>query len=83
MKNITQSYLSKHIHLGCGLGALLRMFFVLAIVSFRSFSGPREDEVEYHHVLFQEVDAEELAVAPPNYVYLDEKAPVAAEATAN
>lgn len=67
--------------LGCGLGVLLRMLFVLAVVTVRAIKGGRQqqeegEEVEYAHVIYEihDSDAEELAVPPPNYSYpVDEK----------
>jgi hypothetical protein len=60
--------------LGCGIGVLLRMFFVLSIVLYRSLRGS-EDEHEYEEVLVFEVDENESRrSAPPAYVYpVDEK----------
>ncbi|KAG6808082.1 hypothetical protein H0H92_005441 [Tricholoma furcatifolium] len=70
--------------LGCGLGVLLRMFWVLAVVSYRMIRGPRDEGREYTQVLFVEAynDEEPVAahapisvapgaVAPP--AYPDEK----------
>jgi len=76
--------------LGCGIGVLLRMFWVLAIVTFRAIKGPREDEHQYHHITIIEEyeDDSVVAVAPPTYVYpvdekvavdIDVKAPVTVE----
>lgn len=65
--------------LGCGIGVLLRMFFVLSVVLYRSLRGS-EEEHEYEEVLVFEVDENESRrSAPPAYIYpVDEK--VAAEA---
>ncbi|KAG6842956.1 hypothetical protein H0H87_008973, partial [Tephrocybe sp. NHM501043] len=61
--------------LGCGLGVLLRMFWVLVIVAFRVIKGPREDENKYTQILLvEEYTPEPAAVAPPTYTYSDEKA---------
>jgi hypothetical protein len=62
---------------GCGIGVLLRMVWVMIIVTARMIKGSRasaEDEVEYTLVFEQAlpVDAEEIAVPPPKYT--DEKA---------
>jgi len=65
---------------GAGLGVLLRMFYVLAVVAYRTArrSGREEEE---HYVLFVEEVEEDhhqptpVAVAPPSYT--DEKAPIA------
>lgn len=62
--------------LGCGLGVLLRMVWVLTLVSYRAIRGQQE-EPEYEHVLFDQYD-EVIALPPPNYV-IDEKVPVAEE----
>jgi len=51
--------------LGCGIGVLLRMVWVLAVISYRMIRGQREEE-EYHEVIFIE-DAEELILPPPQY----------------
>ncbi|KAM6501816.1 hypothetical protein JOM56_001793 [Amanita muscaria] len=63
--------------LGCGLGVLLRMLWVLSVISYRTFNGNRE--VQYT-VIHEYVDASETPVAPPTYTYVDEKA-VAKEET--
>ncbi|KAG5643312.1 hypothetical protein DXG03_001196 [Asterophora parasitica] len=63
--------------LGCGIGVLLRMLWVLAVVSYRFVKGPREDEQNrYTEILVVEEydDAEEVAPAPPTYTFVDEKA---------
>ncbi|KAJ7162332.1 hypothetical protein C8R46DRAFT_1194027 [Mycena filopes] len=61
--------------LGCGIGVLLRMFWVMAVLSYRMIKGPRpgsEDEDEYTFI--DSLDAEEIFVAPPTYTYpVDEK----------
>jgi len=64
--------------LGCGLGVLLRMMWVLAVISYRTIRGESEDENEYQHVLFEQYDAEDIVVAPPTYV-IDEKVPIVEE----
>ncbi|KAI0041462.1 hypothetical protein FA95DRAFT_1576341 [Auriscalpium vulgare] len=68
--------------LGCGIGVLLRMFYVLAVVLVRAVRGRslrgEEDDfdhVEYEGVLF--IDAEEIVVPPPQYT--DEKVAAAEE----
>jgi len=40
--------------LGCGIGVLLRMFWVLAVVTYRTFKGQHEDEHEYSPVVIIE-----------------------------
>ncbi|KAF8069895.1 hypothetical protein FPV67DRAFT_1623316 [Lyophyllum atratum] len=63
--------------LGCGIGVLLRMFWVLAIVSYRLIKGPKEDENKYTEIFVVE-EYEDAATAagpaPPTYTYSDEKA---------
>ncbi|KAF9483107.1 hypothetical protein BDN70DRAFT_929443 [Pholiota conissans] len=64
--------------LGCGIGVLLRMFWVLAVVAYRAVKR-RPEEDEYSHItIFEEVE-----VAPPHYTYpVDEKVAIeAAEPT--
>ena len=59
--------------LGCGIGVLLRMFFVLSVVLYRSFRGSN-DEPEYEEVLIFEVEENDARRAPPPYVYpVDQK----------
>ncbi|KAJ6483916.1 hypothetical protein C8R45DRAFT_757782, partial [Mycena sanguinolenta] len=54
--------------LGCGIGVLLRMFWVLAVLAFRAVRGPSSSGAEYAVVLEDEDDdAEEIFVAPPMY----------------
>ena len=57
---------------GCGIGSLLRMFYVLIVLTYRSFR-PREETLEASEIdiLFEEV---EDIPAPP--VYRDEKVAV-------
>ncbi|KAJ7162327.1 hypothetical protein C8R46DRAFT_1353293 [Mycena filopes] len=59
----------------CDIGVLLRMFYVMAVLSYRMIKGPRpgsEDEDEYTFI--DSLDAEEIFVAPPTYTYpVDEK----------
>jgi len=59
--------------LGCGLGVLLRMFWVLSVITYRTFNGNRREEVEYT-VIHEYIDASETPVPPPTYTYVDEKA---------
>jgi len=66
--------------LGCGIGVLLRMFWVLAIVAYRVIKRrPEEDEDEYTHItIFEEVE-----IAPPHYTYpVDEKVAIEPETKA-
>ena len=64
--------------LGCGIGVLLRMFWVLAIIAYRVVKRRSSDEDdEYTHiVMFEEV--EEAPAAPPSYP-VDEKLPILEE----
>ncbi|KAF9050474.1 hypothetical protein BJ165DRAFT_1342095 [Panaeolus papilionaceus] len=63
--------------LGCGIGVLLRMFYVLTILAVRSFKGRNSDEVQYSRVVVIEdyEDAErQITSPPPTYAYpIDEK----------
>lgn len=66
---------------GCGIGVLLRMFYVLTVVVFRAVRGGSSSAVElhegtYHEVMFE--DAEAIVVPPPQYT--DEKVTLAAAA---
>ncbi|KAJ7034045.1 hypothetical protein C8F04DRAFT_1260306 [Mycena alexandri] len=65
--------------LGCGIGVLLRMFWVMAVISYRLIKGARpaseSDEHEYA-VIGLDMDAEEIFVAPPMYTYPVEKVEV-------
>ncbi|KDQ55648.1 hypothetical protein JAAARDRAFT_37052 [Jaapia argillacea MUCL 33604] len=54
--------------LGCGIGVILRMFWVMAIVTARLFKGKKE---EYEYDIVFEQDAEDILVPPPQYT--DEK----------
>ncbi|KAG6841690.1 hypothetical protein H0H93_004197 [Arthromyces matolae] len=66
--------------LGCGIGVLLRMLWVLVIVTFRLFKAPRDENVYTPILLVEEyTEAPVSAAAPPTYVatatgYPDEKA---------
>jgi len=58
--------------LGCGIGVLLRMVWVLSVISYRAIRGSREQEnteTEYSLVLDQSdmEPAEVIFVAPPTY----------------
>jgi len=71
--------------LGCGIGVLLRMVWVLAVISYRSIKGGREPEntqTEYSLVLDQSdmEPAEVIFVAPPSYTNSDEKAALTEDA---
>ncbi|KAF8965567.1 hypothetical protein BDZ97DRAFT_767406 [Flammula alnicola] len=63
--------------LGCGIGVLLRMFWVLTLVMYRAVRGQRRDENEYSHIttIFEEYEP-----APPNYTFpVDEKVAIEPE----
>jgi len=57
--------------LGCGIGVLLRMFWVLAVLAYRAVSGTRDDDtLEENYIIFEQ-DAESIFIPPPQYT--DEK----------
>lgn len=58
---------------GCGIGVLLRMFWVLTVVTFRTIRGERDDEYAQVAIIEEYVDAEDIAVPPPTYTVADEK----------
>jgi hypothetical protein len=60
--------------LGCGIGVLLRMFWVLAVVSYRAIKCTNDDDNEYTEIVFVE-EVEELPA--PAYTASDEKAEIA------
>jgi hypothetical protein len=68
---------------GCGLGVLLRMVFVILIVSYRAIRGrssaSRAEDHYYAGVSNEDefLDAEEIFVAPPLYTFPIEKSEVA------
>lgn len=70
--------------LGCGIGVLLRMFWVLAVVFYRSVKGSRAEEHGYAHIIIETDDHDADAVvhsAPPTYTYpVDEKIAIEADA---
>ncbi|KIM83448.1 hypothetical protein PILCRDRAFT_819690 [Piloderma croceum F 1598] len=59
--------------IGCGLGVLMRMVWVMAIVTYRMIRGQRDEDIEYTEIVFEH-DAENLVVSPPQYS--DEKVEV-------
>ncbi|KAF5346764.1 hypothetical protein D9756_010438 [Leucocoprinus leucothites] len=59
--------------LGCGIGVLLRMFWVLTVVTYRAIRGDREDDYTQVAVIEEYVDAEDVVVPPPTYTASDEK----------
>jgi len=69
--------------LGCGIGVLLRMFFIMGVVLYRSIRVGSSDDEEDVRAAYQIIrlydDAEELAVPPPHYI-VDEKVAVPEDA---
>jgi hypothetical protein len=67
---------------GCGIGVLIRMIWVMTVLTFRAIRGTNEEQdsarYEYEEVLIAApvLDAEEIFVAPPEYT--DEKVELAA-----
>jgi len=59
--------------LGCGIGVLLRMFFVMAVLTYRMIKGQRSPSEDEHEYTVIDIDAEEIFVAPPQYTYPVEK----------
>ncbi|KAF9557965.1 hypothetical protein CPC08DRAFT_28275 [Agrocybe pediades] len=70
--------------LGCGIGVLLRMFWVLAVVFYRAVKGSKAEEHEYTHIIIDAGDVDDETVVhspPPTYTYpVDEKIAVEADA---
>ena len=63
--------------IGCGIGVLLRMMWVMGVVLVRAVSGRRGDEDAHEAEAVFDADAEEILVAPPQYtLYPEEKAAV-------
>lgn len=60
--------------LGCGMGVLLRMFWVMSVLVYRTVRGERPEEVGHGYIMFEH-DAENNFVPPPEYT--DEKVKVA------
>ncbi|KAJ6594668.1 hypothetical protein B0H19DRAFT_1247325 [Mycena capillaripes] len=59
--------------LGCGIGVLLRMFWVMMVVSYRMIKGRSSSEQEHEYTVV-DIMAEEILVGPPQYTYpVDEK----------
>ena len=50
---------------GCGIGVLLRMVWVMSIITYRMLRGDREPQ--YIQIVCEEQDAEPV-VAPPQYI---------------
>lgn len=51
---------------GCGIGVLLRMFWVLSVLAYRTIRGEREDS-QVHEYIILDQDMETVFVAPPEY----------------
>ncbi|KAH0589719.1 hypothetical protein H2248_005439 [Termitomyces sp. 'cryptogamus'] len=61
--------------MGCGIGVLLRMIWVVAIVTYCLLRGPRLEEDKITEILSVEEIAEPVHVdVPPTYSSPDEKA---------
>jgi len=62
--------------LGCGIGVLIRMFWVMSVLAYRTIRGDRteEDTLDHGYIMFEH-DAENMFVPPPEYT--DEKVKVA------
>jgi len=61
--------------LGCGIGVLIRMIFVLGLVMYRAVKGRRGEEHEYSQITIIEQVAPKSA--PPAYTFpVDEKVPI-------
>jgi len=56
--------------IGCGIGVLLRMVWVMAIITYRMIRGERDEEPDYTTIVFEQ-HAEEYVIPPPQYI--DEK----------
>jgi len=64
--------------LGCGIGVLFRMAFVLGVVMYRAMKGQRgEDQHEYSQITIIEEIVDNPNISPPKY--LDEKVPIVDE----
>ncbi|KAJ4480879.1 hypothetical protein J3R30DRAFT_3462072 [Lentinula aciculospora] len=61
--------------LGCGLGVLLRMLWVLTVVAYRTVRGDNSTQEPLFIALPNQYDAEEVFVPPPVYI-LDDKTPL-------
>lgn len=70
--------------LGCGIGVLLRMVWVLAVVLFRAVASARRSREEQAETIFiyteDGMESENLIVPPPQYIVVDEKVVPPAEA---
>jgi len=59
--------------IGCGIGVLLRMVWVMCIITYRMIKGERDEEAEHAELVF-EYDAPIIVMPPPQYS--DEKVEV-------
>jgi len=50
--------------IGCGIGVLVRMVWVMTVVTYRMIKGRRE-EPEYFEIVY---DAEDVVIPPPLYI---------------
>ena len=75
LRSVYCSFILMTTHVGCGIGVLLRMFWVFAVVMVRIVRGGRGSS-PYTPVA---VSAEDLMVPPPTYVFEDVKIPVVVE----
>jgi hypothetical protein len=71
--------------LGCGLGVLLRMIWIMGVIAYRAFRGPRrETPVQYVVTEHYITEGPEGFIPPPGYApvdgqgyeYLDVKVPL-------
>jgi hypothetical protein len=64
--------------LGCGIGVLLRMLYILSVVMYRTVKGQHgEEQHEYSQITIIEEIVDNPKFSPPSYV--DEKAPIVVE----
>ncbi|KAG1889056.1 uncharacterized protein F5891DRAFT_1215816, partial [Suillus fuscotomentosus] len=52
--------------LGCGIGVLLRMFWVMSVLVYRTVRGERSEKISHGYIMFEH-DAETHFVPPPEY----------------
>lgn len=58
--------ISKYFITGCGIGVLLRMFWVLSVLAYRTIRGEREESQVREYVVLDQ-DVETIFIAPPQY----------------
>jgi hypothetical protein len=63
--------------LGCGIGVLFRMLFVLGVVMYRAVKGRGEEQHEYSQITIIEEIVDSPKSSPPSYA--DEKYPIVVE----